>query len=604
MPPATDSAPHTMGGLFRASVAAHHDRPAQRWHTPAGWQARSYAEFGAAVLRCQAGLEALGLRRGDRVALWSKNSPRWAEVDFANLSSGFVTVPIYDALTGEKGAFVTRDSGARVLFVQDGSVLERVLPVRALLGAVEVIVVLEDMPAPPAGVMNYEDFLRADPPSAAAVDSADLASIVYTSGTTGEPKGAMLTHENLASNALSAVGCVQIGPGDRFLSFLPLAHVLERTGGHFAPYIAGAEVAFAQSLDTLMEDMAAVKPTIMIAVPRLYEKMYARVHETVANSSWIRRALFRHAIGLGNLANVYRQANQPLPRRLARRLKRVDGLVLERIRQRVGGQLRYFVSGGAALGREIEAFFWAAGIPILQGYGLTETSPVTNVNRPGAIRFGSVGRALPGITIHIDETDWPQGQRPHREGEICVRGPNVMQGYWHNEAATRDVFDGQGYFHTGDIGYVDDDGFLFITDRKKEILVMSNGKKVPPQPIEGSLKLQPHVGQAMLVGEGRNYVAALLVPEWPALEAFALANGIPTQDRGRLVSDPRVVSLYEREVEAVNAKLSRYEQIKKFWILPEEWSVEGGELSVKMSLRRRIVSERHEKTIRSLYPPA
>jgi long-chain acyl-CoA synthetase len=282
---------------------------------------------------------------------------------------------------------------------------------------------------------------------------------------------------------------------------------------------------------------------------------------------------------------------------------RADKLVFHKIKDRVGGRLRYFVSGGAALSKDIEEFFWAAGICILQGYGLTETAPVCNVNTPAAIRFGSVGRTVQDVQIKIDTSEWvPAKPRPAPEGEICYKGPNVFQGYWKNDQATKECFDADGWFHTGDIGYVDKDGFLFITDRKKEIIVMSNGKKVPPQAIENDLKIQPHIAQAMVVGDDRNYIAALLVPNWETLEKFCLENGIAREDRARLVADQRVVSLFEREVEAVNAKLSRYEQIKKFWILPSEWTVESGELTPSLKLKRRIILDKQKDGMRQLYP--
>ncbi|MEA3202990.1 MAG: long-chain acyl-CoA synthetase [Thermoplasmata archaeon] len=606
----------TLGALFWNAVQAHGGRPAQEWHNGAMWVSRTYTEFGAAVRDVANALLASGVKKGERVAIWSRNTPQWGEVDFANQTVGFATVPIYDTLTGDKGAYILNDAEAKVLFVQDAAILARLAPLRGTLRGLKQVVLMAG--APPEGAVSYQEFVqkgrdwgKRNPDAVdrmrAALDPDDLASLVYTSGTTGEPKGVMLTQGNFASNA-ACMHLVDVGPEDVFLSFLPLSHVFERTGGHFGAYGLGAKVVFARSVDTLMDDMQAAHPTLMMAVPRLYEKMHARVLESIAAQSWVKRKLFAWALRVGKQTLPYRERNEPLPPGLAKRHARATKLVLHKLHARVGGRLRYFVSGGAALSKDIEEFFWAAGIQILQGYGLTETSPVCNVNLPHALRFGSVGRCIPGAECRIDASEWPQptdiGGKPYTQGEICFRGPNVMQGYWRNDKATKEVFDAEGYFHTGDIGYLDNRGYLFITDRKKEIIVMSNGKKVPPQPVENALQLQPHIAQAMILGENRNYIATLIVPDWAALDKFALANGIATKDRDRLVADQRIVSLVEREVEAVNATLARYEQVKKFWILPAEWTVEGGELTPSLKLKRRVITERFKGFIERLYPAA
>ncbi len=603
--------PTSLAALFWESVEANKDSPAQGWNEEGAWLERTYAEFGDAVEACAQGLLAVGLRKGDRVAIWSKNRKEWAEVDFACQSCGFASVPIYDTLTAEKGAYILNDSSAKVLFVQDKEMLQSVLAVRKQLKSVKAIVLFEGT-SRVKGVMTYDrfvkdgaDFAKENPDKFGRmrkrVQPEDLASLVYTSGTTGDPKGVMLTQWNFASNALVAQQCVVFGAGDVFLSFLPLSHVFERTGGHFAAYTAGAKVVFARSIDTLVEDMGAVHPTLMMSVPRLYEKIYARIQDNVAKSSFIKRSIFKWAIDVGRAANVYRQRNEPLPKSLERKLGRADRLVLGKLKDRVGGRIRYFVSGGAALSKEIEEFFWAAGIPILQGYGLTETSPVANVNRPDGLRFGSVGRPVPGVEIKIDTSEWVSAREGVTEGEICIKGPNVMQGYWKKDKDTKDVLKGD-WFYSGDIGYVDEDGFLFITDRKKEIIVMSNGKNVAPQPIEGALKLQPHIAIACVIGDNRKYMSALIVPDFEQLEAFALKNGIAADTHEKLVADQRVVSLIEKEVEAVNAHLSRYEQIKKFWIMPYEWTVETGELTPTLKLKRRIIDDKWHAVIQKLYP--
>ncbi|HET6398586.1 MAG TPA: long-chain fatty acid--CoA ligase [Candidatus Thermoplasmatota archaeon] len=608
--PASAGDPATLTELFWEAVSANAERPAQEWYEDGAWRSRTYGEFGRAVRDLANALLADGAKKGDRVAIWGKNSPRWAEADFAILSAGLVSVPIYDTLTAEKAAYILQDAGARAVLVGDRHLLERLQSVRKDTKTVKTVVLLNGQPAD--GAVSYDEFLakghafaetqpRALDEAAAAITPNDLASLVYTSGTTGEPKGAMLTHGNFTSNT-SVKKLVGVGPDDVYLSFLPLSHVFERLGGHFGAYRYGAKVVFARSLESLLDDIQHARPTIMMAVPRLYEKMYARIQETVRSSSWLRRTLFEWAVRVGQEANVYRVQGRELPKELARKHARAQRLVLHKIQERVGGRLRYFVSGGAALSKEIETFFWACGVPILQGYGLTETSPVCAVNLPGAMRFGSVGRVIPGVQCRIDTDAWSDVAKQFPEGEICFKGPNVFQGYWKNKEATKEAFDRDGWFRTGDIGYLDADGFLFITDRKKEIIVMSNGKKVAPQPIENELKMQPHIAQAAVLGEQRNYIAALIVPDWEQLEKFAQQNGIAVQDRERLCADPRVVSLIEGEVEAVNRRLSRFEQVKKFWIVPRDWTVDSGELTPSLKLKRRVIHEKWGDLISKLYP--
>ena len=602
----------TLADLFWDSVRSNGERPAQEWNEGANWASRTYLELGRAVRDTAHALMAAGLKKGDRVALWSHNTPRWAEVDFANLSAGFVTVPIYDTLTPEKAAYILADAGAKVLFVQDAAMLARMATLRSTLRSLELTVVLAGQAPVEKGVMGHEAFMAAGreygrkhpeklDKAVTLIDADDTASIVYTSGTTGEPKGVVLTHGNFASNATTALSLVAIGPYDVFLSFLPLSHVFERLAGHFCAYAAGAKVVLARSVDTLADDMVRSRPTLMMSVPRLYEKMHAKVLAKVASESWLKRKVFQWAMGVGAEGVRLRQDGKPVPPGMERKLQRAQRLVFHKLQERVGGRLRFFVSGGAALSPDIETFFWAAGITILQGYGLTETSPLCAVNLPTAFRIGSVGRVIPGVECRIDTTEWDTAGREPAEGEICFRGPNVMGGYWQDERATKAAFDGDGWFHTGDVGFVDAGGYLWITDRKKEILVLSNGKKVAPQPIENALQLQPHIAQAMLVGDGRNYVTTLIVPDWATIDRFALGNGI-AGDRDALSRDQRVVSLIEAEVEAVNAKLSRYEQVKKFWIVPAEWTPESGELTPTLKLKRKLISERFASLIEKLYP--
>ncbi len=606
--------PTTLKTLFWNNVDQNGDQPAQTWFDGSEWKTRSFSEFGQSIKDVAQGLMALGVKRGDRVAIWSKNSPRWAEVDWADQTVGFATVPIYDTLTAPKAAYILNDSEAKVMFVQDRGMLDKILEVEKDIKTVKHYIMLEgraptgrkDVITYAALVKEAKAFAKKHPKrldgAMAKVKPDDLASLVYTSGTTGDPKGVMLSQWNFASNAAVARACVDFGVGDKFLSFLPLSHVFERTGGHFAAYTAGAQVVFARGIETLTDDMQLHHPTIMMSVPRLYEKIHAKIMAGVSSASWLKRTIFNWALAQGRAANVYRQRNEPIPKSLQKKLDKADKLVFGKLKAAVGGNIRFFVSGGAALSKDIEEFFWAAGVCILQGYGLTETSPVVNVNRPDKLRFGSVGNPVPGATIKIDTSEWQSQRTDVVEGEICVKGPMVMHGYFNNKKATDEVMDKEGFFHTGDIGYVDEDGFLFITDRKKEIIVMSNGKNVAPQHLEGLLKLQPHIALACAIGDDRKYMSALIVPDFEALETFATANGIAASDAERLVADQRVVSLIEREVEAVNQHLSRYEQIKKFWILHEDWIPGGDELTPTLKIKRRVVATKFKDAIANLYP--
>lgn len=590
------------------SVDRFEDRPAQTWYDGETWHTRTYGEFGRSIQQIAGGLVAAGIEKGDRVAIWSKNSIRWAEVDLANQMIGAVTVPVYDTLTGGQAAYILEDSGAKLLFVQDESVLDRLKAEKKATKGLKEIVALDGE----CSCTSYDAFAAKGAEHFAAhpsffqearesVGPDDLASLVYTSGTTGNPKGVMLTHANFASNALLGPYLANIDENDKYLSFLPLSHVFERTGGHFMAYISGAHVVFARDITLLTEDMVTHSPTIMMSVPRLYEKIYAKITKKLEEGSPVKRFLFAQAVSVGRAANVYRVRGVKVPASLRRRLAFFDMLVYKKLRQAVGGKLRYFVSGGAALNKEIEEFFWAVGIEILQGYGLTETSPVVHVNYPGHVRFGSVGHAVPRCETKIDTTGWESARKDVVEGEICVRGPMVMKGYFHNDKATQEVMDEDGFFHTGDIGYIDDDGFLFITDRKKEILVLANGKNVAPQPIEGLLKLQPHIEQACIIGDDKNFVTALLVPDFEALEEYAATHGIVAGSGNELVATAEVRGLFEREVEAVNAQLARFEQIKKFEVLGEEWTVEGGELTPSLKLKRRIILDKFQPLVEKLY---
>jgi long-chain acyl-CoA synthetase len=423
------------------------------------------------------------------------------------------------------------------------------------------------------------------------VQPSDVATFIYTSGTTGDPKGVMLTHDNLVSNVQSSTKLfVGLGTKDTALSFLPLCHVFERMGGHYVMLRLGVTIAYAESVEQVPANLAEVKPTLMLSVPRLYEKMYSRVNEKVAGDPAIRQKIFRWAMGVGAQVFRHKVARTEPGAWLKVRFALADKLVFSKIKERVGGRIRLFISGGAPLAREIAEFFGAAGLPILEGYGLTETSPVIAVNLPNRMKPGTVGPPLEGVEVKIAE-----------DGEILTRGPNVMKGYYKKPEATAEVIDKDGWFQTGDIGHLDEDGFLVITDRKKDILVTSGGKNIAPQPIENRLKTDKFFTEVVMIGNRRNFPAALVVPNFEALEAWAKAQGIAFSSREDLVAKPEVVSFYQTRVSGLLPELAQFERIKKLGLLTKEFTVESGELTPTLKVKRRVIEQNYKGVIDRLY---
>ncbi len=552
------------------------------------------------------GLGALGVEPGDRVAILSDSRPEWVIADLAALTAGAVTAPIYPTLPEAQVRYILADSGARVAVVADETQAAKVRAVWGELPALSTLVIM-DPAADAAGAgsasgreeaslaevtdrghrrLTAEDGLgREYKERAAAIAPDRLATIIYTSGTTGEPKGVMLTHANVASNIIDGGSVVLVHAEDHALSFLPLSHAFERMVMLLYLY-RGATVTFAESLDTVARDLAAVKPTVMTGVPRVYEKFHARVHEAVAGAPAIRRRLFHWAVGAG-----LRRARAGLAGRslsLAARLRHglAERLVLSKIRERLGGRLRFVVSGSAPLSTPIAEFFFAIGIPVVEGYGLTETSPALTVNPLERPKLGTVGPAIRNVELKIAD-----------DGEVLARGPNIMRGYYGKPEATAEVLR-DGWFCTGDIGSLDDDGYLTLLDRKKELIVTAGGKNVAPNPIEAELKRSPLVAEAVLVGDRRPYVSALLVPDFAALAARGAVEGA---SREEIVKRPDVVALFDDVVEKVNAGLARHEQIKRSALLPAEFGIASGELTPTLKVKRRVVAQRWSDAIERLY---
>ncbi|MFN0178947.1 MAG: AMP-dependent synthetase/ligase [Gemmatimonadales bacterium] len=597
------TSPATLNQLFFDAIDRFADRPAVvRYKTAAGWTPISTAAFTTTVRRLSAGLRAVGIRPGDRVAILSENRPEWAVTDFACLTARAIDVPIYPTLSAKQIGYLLRDSGARGLFVSTATQLAKIDEIRGELPGLEWVVGFDPdtngasakslawLEAEGESIGLNEPRWRAE---ALATTPDDVATIIYTSGTTGEPKGVMLTHGNIASNVAAAATVLPVSANDSCLSLLPLSHIFERMTGHYSMINAGVVINYAQSLETVPKDLLETRPTVVAAVPRLFEKIYARALEAAVGGSPVKRSIFFWAKRTGEAWTDLTLAKKPIPAWLGFQRAIADALVFRKIRARVGGNLRFFVSGGAPLPAEVARFFYAAGMPILEGYGLTETSPVITVNTLEHLRLGSVGRAIPGVEMTIAS-----------DGEILTRGPHVMKGYYRKPAETAEAIDPEGWFHTGDIGEIDGDGFLQITDRKKDLIATAGGKKIAPQPIEAMLRQNPFISSAVMLGDRRRFPIALLVPEFGPLETWATSQVITWSSRAELVAHPAVVAHLEAEAKKHLRDLARYEVPKRFLIVAREFSIESGELTPKMSVKRRVVEANYQAEIEALYADA
>ncbi len=561
------------------------------------WRKISTDEVEATVRHLSLGFQALGLKPGDRMAILSENRPEWVMADFAALAAGAVTVPIYTSLLPDQVRYILNDAAAKIVVCSDLEMWRKVEAVRDGLPGLERVIVIED--DPPAGAHALSDVaemgrrLEGGEPgrferSAEAVRPGDLASIIYTSGTTGVPKGVMLSHANFAANIASLTEVIDFCESDTGLSFLPLSHVLERTAT-FLLFHVGAAMAYAESIEAVASNMVEVRPTVIISVPRLFEKIYSRIMDQIMAGSRLKRAIFVWALATGKKHAARTIAGKGIPVHLSFKHALADKLVFSKITARTGGRIRYAICGGAPLSKDITEFFFAIGLQVLPGYGLTETSPVLTGNTPGRVRFGTVGKAIPGVELRIAE-----------DGEILARGPNVMMGYYKNEADTREVLK-DGWLHTGDIGRLDEDGFLIITDRKKDIIVTSGGKNIAPQPIESLIQASPFIASAVVVGSSRKFISALVVPDFGKLEPYARTHGIAFADRADLSRRPEVATFLLDEVNRMTPGLASYERVKKIAVLDRDFDIDLGEVTPTLKVRRNIVERKYADVIESLY---
>ncbi len=594
--------PTTLVGVFEY-VAKTYPRPDTLNYKKDGkWISISAAELLTRIRHIAAGLSSLGVNPGDRVAILSESRPAWVLTDGGCIFAGAIDVPIYPTLTPPQVRYILKDSGARVLAVQHEAKFAEIKEILKECPDLEHVVFFDPPNTKTLGLSLNEleargkDVLTHKPDAvdvtAQRVKSSDLATIIYTSGTTGEPKGVMLTHENLVSNLVDSSCYLSFAKNDCALSVLPLSHVFERMAMYMYLY-QGMATYFAESLDTIGPNLREVRPTILVGVPRIFEKIYARVREKSAEKGPLNVAILNRAVECGKEWARLTIRRETIPPMLELKHRLFDKLIFAKLRKAFGGRIRLLVSGGAALPEELALVYIGAGIPIVQGYGLTETSPVITAGVLDDNRVGTVGRPIRNVEIRIAA-----------DGEIETRGPNVMRGYFNKPEATRAVFSDDGWFKTGDIGTIDEDGFLRITDRKKELFKTSGGKYIAPQPIEQMIKNSQFVNQVVLVGDGRKFPAALIVPNWERIESYVKLKGLPQKSHAELCKEPRIIDLLERQIAGLTADLAQYERVKKVALLEKELTIEGNELTPTLKVKRRVIDEKYRGLIDELYAEA
>jgi long-chain acyl-CoA synthetase len=601
--------------LVHKTVERYPDKEALRWKLPktrrqtgglpeetAAWHSTTYRQTWDWITQVAMGLKHLGIRDGDRICIMSRTRPAWLAADLGAMSLGAVTCPIYPSVEPHQAAYVINNVGARLVFAENLQQAAKIEQVRAECPTLEHVVIIDDRGRLPEGAISFDDIF-----DLATVDPGEIrewtdawkgfgrdkvATIVHTSGTTANPKGVVLTHGNILHNFEAGIQAVDFNEHDLFLSFLPLSHMTERAAGQIVPLGRGCTIAYAEpAIERLAANMAEVKPTVMVAVPRLYERLYARVMSTVEAAPKLRQRIFYWAQGLGKLHYQNHLDGRADGAWLRLQMRLADRLVFHKIRERTGGRVRYFVSGGAPLSREVGEFFYAMGMLILEGYGLTETAPLLSINRPGDFKFGTVGKPVAETEIKIDPAN----------GEILARGPQIMQGYLNQPDETAKVIDADGWFHTGDIGELDETGRIRITDRLKNIIVLGNGKNVAPAPMEIAMLTSRYIAQAVVLGDNQPYTGALIAPDFDEVTAWATAHGIEDLDPAALIADKAVRKLIDGEVKAKLDGFAIYERPRRIALLPRLLSEEEGELTPSLKVKTRIVVKQWSEKVAQLF---
>ncbi len=565
------------------------------------YQSITHAQFHESVILFAHGLVELGIKAGDKLAILSENRLEWPTADMAIISIGAIDVPMYPTLTAKQIEYILNDACTNAIILSNAFQLNKVLKIKNEVRSLRHIIVMNEKDC--VGIPDVVSFasvsergmehhkLNPDyfPASIKTVLPDDTCTIIYTSGTTGNPKGVILTHKNFVSNITSSVQVIPIGNQDVLLSFLPLCHVFERMAGYYAAMSCGATIAYAESIDTVAENMVEIHPTIVTTVPRLFERIYNRLSKKIEKDSPRRRKIFYWAVDIGR---KYMKAKKHgrIPIALSLKHSLAEKFVLSKVKERTGGRIRFFISGGAALPRELGEFFEAVGVLIIEGYGLTETSPVISANRVDDYKFGTVGKPIPGIDVKIAE-----------DGEILTRGPHVMKGYFNNKKATDEIIDKEGWLHTGDIGTFDGAGVLIITDRKKHLFVSSGGKNIAPQPIENLFSMSKFIDQFVLIGDRRMFLTALIVPDFDAIREFADKHNILYRDTKDLTRNPEINKIIEQDLQLLQKDLANYERVRRFALIEKPFSIESGELTPSLKIKRNVVEERYNDLIEEMY---
>lgn len=587
----------TLGQLFINTIKSFPKDDLMLYKEAGSYVPISTDEVAKRVKNICLGLKDLGLQSGEKLIILSDTRPEWVMTDMANQCLGGITVPIYTTLVSEQIKYIINNSDAKIVCFSDEEQWKKIIKIKDSLPNVEHYFTFA--PQAPDGVFSLEEVMQKgellDNQDSGLFERLamsgkpdDVASIIYTSGTTGIPKGVMLTHKNLVSNIISVSTVIEFSEKDTVLSFLPLAHVLERMVT-FTYLYKGCSIAYAECIDTVGENLVEVKPHIMVSVPRVFEKIYAKVIDNVLASSSLKRKIFFWAVKVGKEYGKRSLEKQSIPKSLERKRGLAEKLVFSKVIEKTGGRIRFFVSGGAPLSKDIADFFYALGLVVLEGYGLTETSPVISVNTFEDLRFGSVGKPLPGVEVKIAE-----------DGEILSKGPNTMKGYYGMEAETLEAIK-DGWFYTGDIGHIDEDGFLVITDRKKDIIVTSGGKNVAPQPIENLLKTNPYISNVVVIGDRRKFISALIIPDFEKIETYAKSNNIGYSGLGELIKNEKIVSFIESEVNNMTTHLAPYEKVKKVRLLEREFEIEQDEITPSLKVKRNVVGAKHKSIIDEMY---
>jgi long-chain acyl-CoA synthetase len=601
--PAPPAEPSTLVEVFERIPRVHPRTDALNFKRNDQWLSISAAELLTRARRIAAGLYSLGVRHGDRVAILSESRCEWTLTDAGCQFAGAVDVPIYPTLTPLQASYILKDSGPRVLVLSNHEKLLQLQTILKDCPAIERIVIFDEDGVEATDGLTLAQLeelgraLEAEQPNlvdeiAHRTKPDDLATIIYTSGTTGEPKGVMLTHANLVSNLNDSTGHFAFAREDSVLSVLPLSHVFERTAMYMYLH-NGMTVFYGESLDRIGQNLREVRPTIFVGVPRIFEKIYGRVKEKATAQGKLNLSLFNWSVAVGIEVAKLTVKHQRVPALLGLKYKLANLFVFAKWRQALGGRIRLLISGGAALPEELGYIYIGAGLPIVQGYGLTETSPVITSGTPEDNRIGTVGKTIRNVEVRIAA-----------DGEIETRGPNIMRGYYNKPAETAAVFTADGWFKTGDIGALDADGFLRITDRKKELFKTSGGKYIAPQPIEQLIKGSRFVNQVVLIGNGRKFPAALIVPEWDRIESYAQLKSIPYRTHAELCKHPRIIDLFERQIAALTPNLAQYERIKRVALVEHEFTIERGEMTPTLKVKRRVIDEKYRAVIDRLYQEA